>query len=55
MAASRNDEEVELSTFEEDLSLNGGQQELAKKKTHILLASSLLQLPIWGMPFPLPL
>jgi len=48
MTATRNDEEVEMSTFDEDMSLNGGQQELAKKKTHVLLASALLQLPIWG-------
>lgn len=53
MAASRNDDEVEMNTFDEDFSHSLGQQELVKKKTHVLLASSLLQLPIWGRLFPL--
>lgn len=52
MAASRNYDEVEMHTFDEDFSHNVGEQELVKKKTHVLLASSLLQLPIWGRHFP---
>lgn len=50
MAASR-DDGLELSSFGEEVSSHhdGGQQELARKKARVLVASSLLQLPIWGM------
>lgn len=49
MAASRDDDGLELSTFGQDSSHHGGQQELARKKARVLVASSLLQLPIWGI------
>lgn len=48
MATSRGEDEVEMNSFDQVLT-HEGHQELKRKKVRVLAASSLLQLPIWGM------
>ncbi|EXJ94402.1 hypothetical protein A1O1_02796 [Capronia coronata CBS 617.96] len=44
----RDEVEVELENFSEDVSSQGRQQEIDRKRNRVLLASAILQLPIWG-------
>lgn len=48
----RDEADVELENFNEhpDVSSQGRQQETSRKKARILVASAILQLPIWGTP-----